>query len=263
MFLQNCWYVGAWAHEVAGDIMLARKLLGEPVLFYRTTAGKAVALRDRCSHRFAPLSIGRKEGDCVRCMYHGLVFDETGTCIEEPGRARPSPRLDIRSYPVVERWKQLWIWMGDPEKADPDLIPDCHHQDSPEWNSVPKYMHYKADYRLILDNLLDFSHLTFVHENTLGGSKAMAEIKPKVERIEGGTRLTRWYLDEPEIAPYLRGFETFTGRVDRWHIYELTTRGNVFNMDSGSAPQGTGAPEGRRVPEAMQFHATQIVTPET
>ena len=262
MFLRNCWYVGAWSHEVQGTTLLPRKLLGERVVFFRLASGGVGALHDRCSHRFAPLSLGRHEGDCIRCMYHGLVFDAAGRCVEEPGRKRPSANTDVRSYPVVERWKQVWIWMGDPDLADPDLIPDCHFQDSPDWASIPAYIHYKADYRLILDNLLDFSHLTFVHEGTLGGSATIAQTKPKVEQADFGVRMTRWYLGEPEIAPYLRGFETFTGPVDRWHVYELTTCGNVFNMDSGSAPAGTGAPDGHRVAEAMQFHATQIVTPE-
>lgn len=262
MFIKNAWYAGAWAHELDGVEMLPRKLLGQSILFYRTSRGKIAALRDRCSHRFAPLSIGRREGDCVRCMYHGLVFDPDGKCIEEPGRKGVSPKTDIRAYPTVERYKLVWIWMGDPERADPDLIPDCHFQDDPAWASIPAYIHYKADYRLILDNLLDFSHLTYVHETTLGGSDEIARIRPTVEQTAQGVRLTRWYLDEPEIAPYLRGVSLFEGRVDRWHIYDLTTAGNVFNMDSGSAPAGTGAPQGDRVDRAMQFHATQIVTPE-
>jgi phenylpropionate dioxygenase-like ring-hydroxylating dioxygenase large terminal subunit len=262
MFIRNAWYVGAWEHELADGAMLARKLLGESIIFFRAENGRVAALRDRCSHRFAPLSLGRREGDCVRCMYHGLVFDADGNCVEEPGRKGVSPNTSVRSYPTVARYKQVWIWMGDPERADPDLIPDCHYQDDPAWASVPAYIHYKADYRLILDNLLDFSHLTFVHENTLGGSASIAEIRPKVEQVDDGVRLTRWYPEEATIAPYLRGFNTFEGPVDRWHIYELKIGGNVFTMDSGSAPAGTGAPSGHRVPEAMQFRATQIVTPE-
>jgi phenylpropionate dioxygenase-like ring-hydroxylating dioxygenase large terminal subunit len=262
MFLRNCWYVGAWSDEVRGEALLSRKLLGEQVVLYRGENGRIAALRDRCAHRFAPLSLGRREGDCLRCMYHGLLFAADGKCVEEAGRKHPAHGTDVRSYPVIERWKLVWIWMGDPSRADPDLIPPCPFQDSPQWASIPAYMHYKADYRLILDNLLDFSHLTFVHATTLGGSATIAATKPKIEELENAVRLSRWYLREPEIAPYLRGFETFQGPVDRWHVYELTTAGNVFNMDSGSAPAGTGAPEGQRVPEAMQFHATQIVTPE-
>ena len=262
MFLKNCWYVAAWDFEVETDKMLARTLLGQRVVLYRKYDGKAVALEDRCSHRFAPLSVGRVEKDCVRCMYHGLVFDGEGKCIEEPGRKFPSKNTDITAYPIAEKWHFVWIWMGDPALADESLIPDCTYQDDPGWRYVPRYRYFAADYRLILDNLLDFSHLTFVHEKTLGGSENIATIDPKVEVYDKGVRITRWYLNEPGIAPYLKGHETFDGPVDRWNIYDLETRGNIFNMNSGSAPAGTGAPDGNFVPEAMRFHATQIVTPE-
>ncbi len=262
MFIRNAWYAGAWDHELGSDDMVSRKLLGETLLFYRTANGEVTVLRDRCSHRFAPLSIGRREGDCIRCMYHGLVFDAAGKCVEEPGRKGVSPNTDVRHYPAVVRYRLVWVWMGNPQDADPALIPDCHFQDDPAWACDPRTIHYDADYRLILNNLLDFSHLTFVHEKTLGGSRQLAEIRPKVEQTGQGVKLTRWYLDEPGVAPYLDGFATFEGRVDRWHIYHLSTLGNVFVMDSGSAPAGSGAPEGKRVAEAMQFVATQIATPE-
>ncbi len=263
MFLRNCWYVAAWSHEVAAGKPFARKLLGERVVLFRRESGGVAALIDRCSHRFAPLSMGRCEGEGLRCMYHGLVFDGDGQCIQEPGRTRPSPGTTVRSYPVVERNKQLWIWMGDSALADPALVPDCWWQDHPDWRSIPAYIHYQADYRLIMDNLLDFSHLSFVHENTLGGSLSIAEAKPKIEVIAGDTvRITRWYRNEPELAPYLRGVAELSGPIDRWNIYELSVPGLVFNMDSGSAPAGSGAPEGHRVAEALQFHACQIMTPE-
>ncbi|WP_156397317.1 MULTISPECIES: aromatic ring-hydroxylating dioxygenase subunit alpha [unclassified Sphingomonas] len=262
MFLLNCWYVAAWSHEVQGTDLLSRKLLGEQVVLFRKESGGVAALVDRCSHRFAPLSMGRREGDCLRCMYHGLVFDGQGECVEEPGRKRPSSGIAVKSFPVVERYKQIWIWMGDPALSDPSLVPDCHWQDDPNWRSIPAYIHYKADYRLILDNLLDFSHLSFVHENTLGGSVSIAETKPKIEVTDSAVKITRWYKSEPELAPYLRGVTDLEGPIDRWNIYELFVPGNVFNMDSGSAPAGTGAPEGNRVAEALQFHAVQIITPE-
>lgn len=262
MFLRNCWYVGAWSHEIAESTLLSRKLLGERIAFFRKEDGSIAALRDRCGHRFAPLSKGRKEGDCVRCMYHGLVFDSSGKCVEEPGHKRPIGRLGVRAYPVQERWNQVWIWIGDPALANADLIPECHFQSSPEWASIPSYLHYDADYRLLIDNLLDFSHLSYVHERTLGGSTTIAATRPQVEKIDGGVCMTRWYLGEPGLAPYLNGFGTFQGPVDRWHIYEMRVAGNVFIMDSGSAPAGTGAPQGRRVPEAMQFRSIQIITPE-
>jgi phenylpropionate dioxygenase-like ring-hydroxylating dioxygenase large terminal subunit len=262
MFIQNAWYAGAWDHELTIEGMLARKILGKGLLFFRTSEGKATALRDRCSHRFAPLSLGRREGDCVRCMYHGLVFDADGKCVEEPGRKGVSPNTDVQHYPTVERHKLVWVWMGDADKANPDLIPDCHHHESPEWASIPRYAHFKANYKLVLDNLLDFSHLSYVHENTLGGSKTIAEIRPKVEQTELGVQLTRWYLGEQEFAPYLKGYERFTGPVDRWNVYHLSTLSNHFSMSSGSAPADTGAPEGKLAPETMVFHSHQVITPE-
>jgi len=249
---------------VQDTIILARQLLSKRVIFFRDNAGEVSALEDRCSHRFAPLSIGRHTGDGVRCMYHGLVFNGKGTCVEEPGVKGVSRGTDIQSYPIAEKDGFIWIWMGDPALASTDTIPDCSYQSQPNvWNWEPRYRYFNADYRLIVDNLLDFSHLTFVHENTLGGSSKIADIKPKTELYDKGVRITRWYLDEEKIAPYLRGFETFKGNVDRWNIYDLETKGNIFNMDSGSAPAGSGAPEGTFVSEAMLFHATQIITPET
>jgi phenylpropionate dioxygenase-like ring-hydroxylating dioxygenase large terminal subunit len=263
MFLKNAWYAAGWAHEVEGDRLLARTILGEPLVLFRGPDGAPAALIDRCGHRFAPLSMGRREGGRLRCMYHGLVFDPTGTCVEEPGCDAPSSGTSVRSFPAVQRDKLIWVWMGEGARADPALVPDCHWQDDPGWRALPAYIHYDADYRLIMDNQLDFSHLSFVHETTLGGSRAIAETAPKIEKIDGGLRITRWYLNEPKIAPYLEGLTNLSGPIDRWNIYDWLTAGNVLNMDSGSAAAGTGAPEGRRAPEALQFHATQVLTPET
>ncbi|WP_372731512.1 Rieske 2Fe-2S domain-containing protein [Novosphingobium sp.] len=262
MFIQNAWYAGAWDYELTADNMMARKILGKGLVFLRTSDNKITVLRDRCSHRFAPLSKGRREGDCVRCMYHGLVFDADGKCVWEPSRKGVSPNTDVQMFPAVERHRLVWVWMGDAEKADPALIPDCHHHSSPEWASVPKYAHFKANYKLVLDNLLDFSHLSYVHENTLGGSTTIADTRPKVEQTDSGVKLTRWYLNEQEFAPYLRGFERFTGPIDRWNIYHLSTLSNHFSMAAGSAPANTGAPEGKIAPDAMVFHSHQLITPE-
>ena len=261
MYIRNAWYASAWNHELTVDGFMSRKILGKNILLYRKADGSVVAMLDRCSHRFAPLSLGRREGDCIRCMYHGLVFDGEGKCVEEPGRKGVSPNTDVRAFPAVERHKLVWVWFGDADKADPDLIPDCHQNDSPEWACVPRYASFKANYLLVLDNLLDFSHLSFVHENSLGGSRNIAEVNPKIEKTERGLKLTRWYLNEPEFAPYLKGHERFEGPVDRWNIYHMSTRSNHLSMSSGSAPANTGAPEGKLAPETMVFHSNQVITP--
>ena len=153
MFLKNCWYVGAWDHELIDGKLLSRVLLNEHVLLYRGESGKIVAMNDRCPHRGALLSQGRLEGDAVRCMYHGIKFDGAGKCLQIPGQKMIPPKMRVRTYPVHEIGHLLWIWLGDPEKADVSKIVDLPYMTDPNWTGLPGYMHYDASYLLIVDNL--------------------------------------------------------------------------------------------------------------
>src|SRR5471030_2614207 len=146
MFIRNIWYVAAWDFEIAGAAFFTRTILATPILFYRREDGVPVAFEDRCCHRGAPLSVGRREGDRVRCGYHGLLFDETGACREIPGQAIVPNQFGVRSFPLCERDRFVWIWMGDPARADAALVPDCHWQVDPGWRMQPQYLHYAADY---------------------------------------------------------------------------------------------------------------------
>jgi len=119
MLLRNAWYVAAWSSEVPVDELLARTILNVPVVLWRDTTGAVVAFEDRCCHRGAPLSKGRLEGDQLRCMYHGLLFDTAGQCVEIPGQERIPPQAKVRTFPVVEKHKWIWIWVGDAGLADP------------------------------------------------------------------------------------------------------------------------------------------------
>lgn len=259
-FLANTWYVAAWSYEIPDERLLPRIITRVPLIFWRDGSGQVVALEDRCCHRAAPLSKGRREGDTIRCMYHGLLFDSTGKCVEIPSQNFIPPAAKVRAYPVVERFNWIWVWMGNPQLADPALIPNTHYLQDPDWRGTPGYMHYDANYLLITDNLLDFSHLSYVHEKTLGGSAKYAAIRPKVTSNARGIRVERWLIDD-EPAPFLRNLKTWPGNVDRWNIYDVVLPG-VLLMDSGSAPTGTGAPEGNRV-DAATFFGCQAVTPET
>src|SRR5256885_9616607 len=109
MFLKNCWYVAAWDYELIDGKMLARTLLGEHVLLYRGDSGEVIALNNRCPHRGALLSEGRREGDSVRCMYHGIKYDHTGKCVQIPGQDMIPPKLRVRTYPIVESGHIIWI----------------------------------------------------------------------------------------------------------------------------------------------------------
>ncbi len=263
MLLRNCWYVAAWSSEVTSDTaggLLARTIVNLPVVLWRDAAGSVIAFEDRCCHRGAPLSRGRKEGDCLRCMYHGLLFDRDGRCIEIPSQDRVPPQARVRSFPVVERHNWIWIWPGDPALADEALIPDTHWLDDPGWRSLQGYTHYRTNYLLICDNLLDLAHLPYVHPTTLGGDEAYSRFPPKVERLDRGVRITRWATGIKPAA-FAQAIMNWPGNVDRWNIYDFLVPG-IFLMYSGMQPAGTGAQEGHRV-DAVEFRGCQALTPET
>jgi len=260
MFARECWYVAAWSHEVSAALF-TRTLQGEPICMYRDSNGDVVALADRCAHRGAPLSMGRLEGDTVRCMYHGLKFDRGGQCIEVPGQERVPTRLCVRSYPVVEKNNWIWLWLGDAKNADTLQIPDTWSLDqAAEWPYKPGYYHYDAPHMLICDNLLDFSHIGYVHPTTLGGTENIAANRPTVSRLANGIRVERWLINEVP-APFHTKVAQFAGKVDRWHFYDFLIPG-VLIMHSGVQLTGTGAPEGH-IHKALEFRSCQAITPET
>ena len=265
MWLKNCWYVIAWDHEIPAandDKLFTRKVLNEPILVYRTRDGDMVAIADKCCHRHAPLSSGRKEGDDVRCGYHGLLFDAQGRCKEVPGMDKPPAKACVKKYPVVVKNKWVFVWMGDLDKVDLDMLPDNFSCDHPDWVNVPGYMHYDTPYLLIADNLLDFSHLSYVHANTLGGSVAIALAKPLVEVVDAngqrGVKVSRFIPDVP-APPYYQRFRHFDSNMDRWFIYDFLFPSTLL-MHSGGRPVGDSPDDNSR---AVINHSCQTLTPET
>ena len=261
-FLENCWYMAAWDHELIDGKLLARTILEQPLLLYRGDSGRVVALDNRCCHRGARLSNGRREGDCVRCMYHGLKFDPSGRCVQIPGQDNIPAKLGVRSYPVVERAHLVWIWMGEAARADPALIIDIPYLSDPAWRGAPGYMHYKADYRLIVDNLSDFSHLAFVHTHTLGGSEEYAfKTKPQaVERLDDGFRVERWSMNG-KPPPFHRKVVPDDAPLDRRNIGRMHVPG-IFFLETLLTPAGSGAETGN-LAGAKQYRNCQFFTPET
>jgi vanillate O-demethylase monooxygenase subunit len=232
------------------------------VLLYRGDSGRVVALDNRCCHRGARLSNGRREGDDVRCMYHGLKFDPAGRCIQIPGQDNIPKGLGVRSYRVEERRGLVWIWMGDPAKADPDTILDIPYLANPAWRGVADYMHYKANYLLIVDNLSDFAHLAFVHTKTLGGSEEYAyKSKPlAIERLEDGFRVERWHMNA-DCPPFHRKVVKDLEKVDRRNVGRMHIPG-IFFLESIFAPAGSGLENGN-LHGAKQYRNCQFFTPET
>jgi vanillate O-demethylase monooxygenase subunit len=224
------------------------------VALYRKHDGSVVALEDRCPHRRAPLSLGRIEGDGLRCMYHGLRFGSDGVCREMPGRAEP-PRIAARSFPVVERWSWIWVWMGDPARADAALIPEAFGVDDPRWMMRSDVMDYDANYELLNDNLCDLSHLDFSHETTLGGSKWSSEL-PRVTPREDGLLIERWYPSS-RLAPGR------PERVDTLNSYRYLLPG-LFLMTTAWYPLGAAERCNYGVPDEKPLShraEQQAVTP--
>jgi len=210
--------VAAWDREVS-RIPLPRTLLDEPVVLYRKEDGSAVALEDRCCHRQLPLSKGRLEADRLRCGYHGLLFDPDGKCVEIPGQTNIPPQARVRAYPLIEKFNWLWIWMGDPQKADPALLPNWWWAEHAQWAfSRPDPIHVRCNYQLVSDNVLDVTHLAYVHASSIGAS-SITEFPATTEREERLVRLTRWIIDRPP-PPLYKQAGNFPGNVDRWQIVE-------------------------------------------
>ena len=260
MFLRNSWYVAAWDWEISRQPR-ARTFLDQPVVLYRKEDGTPVALEDRCCHRQLPLSMGKVEGDALRCGYHGLKFNSSGLCIEIPGQVNVPPQARVRAYPTVERFKWLWIWMGDPAKADPNLIEDFHWMDDPKWGFGGSYLHVEANYQLLVENLLDTTHLPFLHPTSLG-TDAFTKSEFEVTREGDRIKVARWLMDKPP-APFHKQMGGFPDgmSVDRWQIAQFGPPSFV-KLDVGSAPAGSGAREGDRS-KGMNMWNLNAITPET
>lgn len=204
MWVRNAWYVAAWKDELAPEAVIARTIINQPLVLYRTENRDVVAMEDRCCHRLAPLSKGRREGDDLRCMYHGLKFAPDGRCIEIPGQPTVPASARVRTYPARESGSWIWIWMGEAERADPTLIPGSIAESDAAWHIDKGFLDYDAHYQLINDNLLDLSHLSYVHANTLGrGSPQWADERPRITRLPRGLRFERW-IQNYRASNYLR-----------------------------------------------------------
>jgi phenylpropionate dioxygenase-like ring-hydroxylating dioxygenase large terminal subunit len=257
MYLNNCWQVAAFSREIVAGRMLSRRLLKEPVVLWRTSKGRVVAMQDRCPHRSAPLSKGKLLGDSLRCGYHGLRYDTTGKCIFIPGQTLIPPKARVRMFPVVERYTFAWIWMGDEERADPDLIPDVHWMDRPGWIASEGYHAISANYKLLNDNLLDLSHETYVHVHTIGHD-SVAETPVEVKYTDKLVCVTKEIAscNPPPLYQYLARVPA-NANVQRWQRTTYQPPGYCV-IDVGVQPleaiEGSNRVEGRVI---------NLVTPET
>ena len=262
----NSWYVAGWDTDLPGGGLLAMTVLGQPLVLFRDTRGRLAALEDRCAHRAAPLSLGRCEGASVRCMYHGVRFAADGVCVEIPGQETIPAGLRVRAYPAVERYSALWVWLGDPAAADEALIPPFLGYADPDWALTPGRLDYDAPARLIHDNLLDLSHIAYVHADSFaGGSQASADgwLSAHVETRshERGVSVERAVPGMP--ANPAGGGAGTSGTADVWSRYDFLIHG-FFIQTTDRYPAGTLDPRAPRRHEGQSVFSTftcQAVTP--
>lgn len=263
-YARNAWYVAAWSHQLEAAKPFAMMILGERIVLYRRQDGSAVALEDRCVHRLAPLSLGRCEGDRLRCMYHGLLFDPDGRVAEIPGQDLVPKQAQVRAYPVIERHSWLWVWMGDVAAADHALVPPAVGLDDPDWILGHGQLDYQAEARLINDNLLDFSHLSYVHTNSFGTGPDHAQSLPRITPLERGVRFGRWVRNAPTRS---QSSQKVDQALDNYGVYDFLVPG-VLLMWNGMFPAGTaeachdGEPDRAKAIAAVTF-TSQAVTPMT
>lgn len=237
-WIRNAWYVAGWDAEI-DRTPIARTICGVPMMFYRKLDRSVVAMRDACPHRMLPLSMGLREGDSIRCKYHGLKLGPDGIAQEMPLRAdRVNSRICAETYAVAEKHRFVWVWVGDKDKADPASIPDLWPCSTEGWAFDGGYYHVKADYRLMIDNLMDLTHETHVHAGSIGQPELMEA--PIEARTEGNRAYVSRWMPGIDAPPFWRGALKKDGPVDRWQICEFIAPSNVM-IDVGVAPVGAGA----------------------
>ena len=260
MFLRNAWYVAAWGDEITEDLQEII-LLEERVCMFRDSAGKIVALENACPHRKMPLTKGRRKGDAVECGYHGLTFNGMGQCIHAPGKGGIPSNAKVHAYPTEERYGLVWIWMGNPALAGTSEIIEIENFDSPDWGmNRGKALEIDCNYLYVTDNLLDPTHVAWVHQSSFG--QAATEDTPlRITKKEEGITVWRWMMDV-EPAPFYKKIVEFEGNCDRLQHYEVRYPCHAL-IKAVFTPAGTGGEDGPLHENTFVMDSYNFMTPET
>ncbi|OLT10993.1 Rieske (2Fe-2S) protein [Actinomadura sp. CNU-125] len=258
VFARNQWYVAAYGEEI-GDGLLARTICGEPLVMYRTRAGAAVALADRCVHRRFPLSESNRDGDRIVCGYHGFTYDPDGSCVAVPGQTRVPRTARVPAYQVVEQDTLVWVWIGD-GTGDATAIPRAPWLET--YTTVRGMEPLAARYELLVDNLLDLSHETYLHAGYIGTPEvAQTPITTEADEETGVVYVSR-RMKDVECPPFYSQSTGIDGRIDRWQDIEFHPPG-FYLLHSRIAPTGVEpAPDGD---DSNAFHVEvgYAIVPET
>ncbi|MFT5114562.1 MAG: phenylpropionate dioxygenase-like ring-hydroxylating dioxygenase large terminal subunit [Parasphingorhabdus sp.] len=257
-FLENAWYVAAPVADITEQLKTLR-ILGQDIVFFRSSNGKVNALEDACPHRKLPLSMGQRVGDDIQCGYHGLTFNGAGQCVAAPTQARIPASAVVRSYPIAERYGLLWIWMGDPSLAQTVSILQIDDYEDSSWGLTPGgVLQCACHYLYLLDNLLDPSHVSWVHKSSFA-SDGTDDEPLVVEPLTNGVVVSRWIKDivpPPYYAPML----SFEGRVDRYQHYEVVTPSIAINKGTYTRA-GQGGDNSNLPADAYIMRSYHFITP--
>lgn len=256
-FPSQCWYMAGWSEEIVGDMVLSRRIADRPTAIYRKSDGAVAALLDRCPHRFAPLSRGERDGDALVCPYHGLTFDASGRCIRNPFSDTIPSAARVDGWLCVERDGIIWMWGGKADTADEALIPDfAIVGDQPGRKVLRGYTHVRAPYEFCTDNLMDLSHIEFVHRGTFAGDGVIFAGEHSI--IDEGVALhSNWWMPGVPAPSACRPPFAEGQLTDHW----LDMRWNApasMRLRLGATLPGETREQGYEV--GGQAH---IVTPET
>lgn len=257
--VRNGWYVAAFTHEI-GEALLARTILNQPVVLYRKQDGQAVAVCGRCPHRHFPLGKSCRKGDGIVCGYHGIAFGPDGQCTDIPSQSFTPRSYHIPSYPLVEHGLWAWIWMGDAHKADPALLPDLEAigLTAPGMTARALFVeHVKGRAQLLNDNLLDLTHLAFLHGSSIGTLDNAATPEDLVKRP--GFLGSRRHMRDAEAPPVVAHMGHDLARIDRVSGMDFHLPGFHAGIDESRFPQDHER-AGEAFASSRVYHA---VTPET
>lgn len=253
-FLSSAWYMAAWSDEI-GDALLRRRIIGHPIVLYRRKDGGVAALTDRCPHRFAPLSMGQREGDTIRCTYHGLTFNAQGACVHNPFGDKAPKGAEVRSWPCHERDGIVWLWAGEPAAADSASIADFSMLQRLCGPPIQGVLPMSANYEYGTDNLMDLSHIEFVHKGSFAGNGVIFAGKHEV-KVEGETLRSNWWMPDVAAPPHTQGIYDPQLRTDHWLDMRWNAPASMY-LEIGATP--VGQPRGAGV----IVHQAHILTPET
>jgi phenylpropionate dioxygenase-like ring-hydroxylating dioxygenase large terminal subunit len=258
------WYVAAYSSEVGNEGLLSRTICGEPIVFWRTRSGQVTAVPDRCVHRRFPLSEppSRLVNDEIVCGYHGFTYGADGKCVAVPGQTRIPRTARLLPYPVAEQDSLVWVYIGDSAKADSDRIPRVPYLDAPGYTTVAGMEPLQARFSLLVDNLLDLSHETYLHGGYIGTPEVAATPVTTMVDEESGVVYVSRHMDDAECPPFYAKSTGLQGRIARWQDIEYTPP-CLYKLHSRVAPVGCVPNPDGSDPEAFHVEVVYAITPET